>query len=403
MTMKRVLVLNSGSSSIKYQLFDMVTRVRLANGLLERIGEQQSQLTHETHLEKLPSEVSVVEQTIADHREGMQLITNIFEDSKTESLTRSLLGVGHRVVHGGESFRGPTLINDQVMDSIRKLNPLAPLHNPANVMGIEVSMSAFPEVPQVAVFDTAFHQTLPPVAYHYALPYHLYEQYRIRRYGFHGTSHHYVAKQVAAYLERPLEDLNMIVLHLGSGASATAISKGHSRDTSMGLTPLAGLVMGTRSGDLDPAIIFHLGEATGKSVAEINQLLNQQSGLKGICGVNDMREVLEMADAGDELARLAVEMFTYRIKKYLGAYYAVMGRLDAIAFTGGIGENSAEIRYRSCDGLDALGITVDRQRNAKGQPGSFEIQSSDAHVKILVVQTNEELEIAEQTMDCIKG
>ena len=244
--MKRVLVLNSGSSSIKYQLFDMVTRVRLANGLLERIGEQQSQLTHETHLEELPSEVSVVEQTIADHREGMQLIANIFEDSKTESLTRSLLGIGHRVVHGGESFRGPTLINDQVMDSIRELNPLAPLHNPANVMGIEVSMSAFPEVPQVAVFDTAFHQTLPPVAYHYALPYDLYQQYRIRRYGFHGTSHHYVAKQVAAYLERPLEDLNMIVLHLGSGASATAISKGHSRDTSMGLTPLAGLVMGGR-------------------------------------------------------------------------------------------------------------------------------------------------------------
>ncbi len=403
MTMKRVLVLNSGSSSIKYQLFDMVTRVRLANGLLERIGERQSQLTHETHLEKLPSEVSVVEQTISDHREGMQLITNIFEDSKTESLTRSLLGIGHRVVHGGESFRGPTLINDRVMDSIRKLNPLAPLHNPANVMGIEVSMSAFPEVPQVAVFDTAFHQTLPPVAYHYALPHDLYQQYGIRRYGFHGTSHRYVAKQVAAYLERPLEDLNMIVLHLGSGASATAISKGHSRDTSMGLTPLAGLVMGTRSGDLDPAIIFHLGEATGKSVAEINQLLNQQSGLKGICGVNDMREVLEMADTGDERARLAVEMFTYRIKKYVGAYYAVMGHLDAIAFTGGIGENSAEIRRRSCDGLDALGITVDGERNAKGQPGSFEIQSSDARVKILVVQTNEELEIAEQTVDCIKG
>lgn len=394
--MKQVLVINSGSSSIKYELFDMTDRTALASGLLERIGEPESRLKHEAYSGST-REKQVFEEPITDHGQGMKLIGRVLAQDERFRDGSRLVGIGHRAVHGGETFTQPTLIDDSVIESIRQLVPLAPLHNPANLTGIEVARAAFPDVPQVAVFDTAFHQTLPRHAYHYAIPRSLYEQFHIRRYGFHGTSHHYVAKQVATHLGIPLEALNAIVFHLGNGASATAIKEGKSVDTSMGFTPLEGLVMGTRSGDLDPAIVFHVAKMAGKSLKEVDDLLNKESGLKGVCGANDMREVMSLAKAGDDLAQLAVDMFTYRIKKYLGAYFAVLGRVDAIAFTAGIGENSPEIRHQSCDTLEQLGLIIDHQRNSSRERGIREIQSDSSRVKILVVPTDEELEIAEQT------
>ncbi len=313
-----------------------------------------------------------------------------------------LFGIGHRVVHGGEEFREPTLIDDAVIAAIRRKIPLAPLHNPANLLGIEVTRARRPDVPQVAVFDTAFHHSLPPHAYHYAIPYQLYESLQIRRYGFHGTSHQYVANTAASHLGKPLESLNLITLHLGNGASAAAVERGRSVDTSMGMTPLEGLMMGTRCGDLDPAIVFFLATTGGKTLEEVEGLLNSQGGLRGICGVNDMREALESAASGDDRARLAIEMYAYRIKKYIGAYLAVLGRVDALIFTAGIGENSAEIRARSCAGLAGLGIEIDPARNGERVDGVHEIQREGSPVKILVVPTNEELEIAEETVACIQ-
>ncbi len=281
--------------------------------------------------------------------------------------------------------------------------PLAPLHNPANLLGIEVALESAPEVPQVAVFDTAFHQSLPPYAFRYALPQDWYERHRIRRYGFHGTSHGYVAGQAAAHLNKPLTSVNLITLHLGNGASVAAIKNGNSVDTSMGLTPLEGLIMGTRSGDIDPAIIFYLVRKADLSQNEIESLLNKHSGLKGVCGVNDMREIAQLADKGDEPARLAIEMYCYRIKKYIGAYYAVLGDVDALVFTAGIGENAAGIRLQSCEGLAHLGIEIDEKKNEFNTSGIFEIQSDASAIKILVIPTDEELEIAEQTVEKIKS
>lgn len=396
--MKQVLVLNSGSSSIKYQLYDMSAGTVISTGLLERIGEPRSRLEHQ----RAGEATSAIEERIEDHRQGMNLIIRVLARTNGFENGRFLVGIGHRVVHGGEMFRSPTLIDDSVVESIRGLTPLAPLHNPANLLGIEVAVAAFPGLPQVGVFDTAFHQTLPRYAYHYAIPRSYYEQFHVRRYGFHGTSHHYVAKRVARHLRRPLEQLNLIVFHLGNGASATAVRDGQSVDTSMGLTPLEGLIMGTRSGDLDPAVVFHLGKITGKSLADLDQLLNKESGLKGICGENDMREVMSLAAAGNGLAKLAIDMFVYRIKKYLGAYLAALGRVDAIAFTAGIGENSPEIRTEVCANLENLGIALDRERNLASQDSVREIQSAASRVKVLVVPTDEELEIAEQTLACIE-
>jgi len=277
------------------------------------------------------------------------------------------------------------------------------LHNPANLMGIQVALQFAPNVPQIAVFDTAFHQSVPPQAFHYALPHDLYDNHKIRRYGFHGTSHGYVAKQAALYLKQALDTLNLITLHLGNGASVTAIEKGKSVDTSMGMTPLEGLIMGTRSGDIDPAIIFYLVRETGLSNDEMETLLNKHSGLKGICGVNDMREVTRWAAEGNEQARLALEMYCYRIKKYIGAYQAVLGDVDALVFTGGIGENAADIRARSCDGLSRMGIEVDEIKNNLKASYVREIQRNRCSVRILVIPTDEELEIAEQTVEKIKS
>jgi acetate kinase len=311
--------------------------------------------------------------------------------------------IGHRVVHGGESFREPTLISETVLKQIRDMIPLAPLHNPANVMGIDVALQQAPDIPQVAVFDTAFHQSIPAHAWRYALPDRLYTEQRVRRYGFHGTSHHYVATQAASRLGKPLESLNLITLHLGNGASAAAISQGKSVDTSMGMTPLEGLIMGTRCGDMDPAIHFYLGRTTGMDNDEIESLLNKESGLKGICAANDMREVHRLADAGNAQARLALDMYCYRIKKYIGAYYAALGRLDAVVFTGGIGENDTWVREHCCAGLAALGIKLDKEKNASTGSKSFDIHREGSPVSLLVIPTNEELEIALQAISCIRN
>jgi acetate kinase len=398
----KILVLNSGSSSIKYQLFDMRTKTVLASGIIEQIGERQSRLTHQTRSDQGNMDEIIKTEAVADHLAGFQLMGGVLKDSGALRDTGELSGIGHRVVHGGEAFKAPTLINKTVIDTIRQLSPLAPLHNPANLLGIEVAMQSAPQVPHVAVFDTAFHQSLPEHAYCYAIPHDLYKAHQVRRYGFHGTSHGYVAKQAAIMMDRPLDTLNLITLHLGNGASAAAIKDGQCIDTSMGMTPLEGLIMGTRCGDIDPAIIFYLKRKTGLTRDAVESLLNKDSGLKGICGIVDMREVIESAQSGDSRAKLAIEMVCYRIKKYIGAYYAVLGRLDALVFTAGIGEKSALIRAGACQGLSHLGLEVDPAKNESPSKNAFEIQTKTSTAKILVVPTNEELEIAEQTVVCIE-
>jgi acetate kinase len=398
----KILVINSGSSSIKYQLFDMVDKSVLAAGLLEQIGEIGSCLTHWTRSRQNDKQELIKAQPTENHQAGFELIGRVLEESGALSDPGELSGIGHRVVHGGEKFRQPTLIDSEVIEAIRGLIPLAPLHNPANLLGIEVALASARRVPQVAVFDTAFHQSIPSHAARYALPEELYAVHGVRRYGFHGTSHFYVAKQAAIYLKRPLTSLNLITLHLGNGASVTAIKAGKSVDTSMGMTPLEGLVMGTRSGDLDPAIIFYLGRLTGDSPQELETMLNQQSGLKGICGFNDMRQIEQLVAEGNTAAKLAIDMYCYRIKKYIGAYFAALGRLDALVFTGGIGENAAAIRSHCCSGLSQLGIIVDEKKNGPKVGKTIEIQSVKANVRVLVISTDEELEIAKQTEECIK-
>ena len=399
----KIMVINSGSSSIKYQIFDMRERSVLASGLLERIGEPESRLSHQTRSPGHNDPATVEKATaVADHEQGFAVINRVLRDTGALRDMTELAGIGHRVVHGGERFTQPTLIDRAVIDTIRSLIPLAPLHNPANLTGIEVALAGAPGVPQVAVFDTAFHQTLPAQAFHYALPRVLYDDHAVRRYGFHGTSHFYVTKQAARLLNHPLETINLISLHLGNGASATAVQDGRSVDTSMGLTPLEGLVMGTRCGDLDPAIIFYLARETGRSLEAIDALLNKESGLKGLCGVNDMREITRLADEGDAQARLAIDIYVYRLRKYIGSYAAVLGRLDALVFTGGIGENAPGIRAGACRGLNALGIALDEVGNQIRTDGPHEIQRPDSRVKILVIPTNEELEIADQTTLLLK-
>ena len=400
----KIMVINSGSSSIKYQIFDMRDRSVLAAGLLERIGEPECRLSHQTRPSTQAPPATVAKATaVADHEQGFRVINRVLRDTGALNDMTELAGIGHRVVHGGERFTQPTLIDAAVIDTIRTLIPLAPLHNPANLTGIEVALAGAPEVPQVAVFDTAFHQTLPAQAFHYALPRALYDDHAVRRYGFHGTSHFYVTKQAARLLNRPLETVNLISLHLGNGASATAVQDGRSVDTSMGLTPLEGLVMGTRCGDLDPAIIFYLARETGRSLDSIDALLNKESGLKGLCGVNDMREITRLAEAGDARARLAIDIYIYRLRKYIGSYTAVLGRLDALVFTGGIGENAAGIRAGACRNLSALGIALDEERNQTRSGKAREIQSRESRVKILVIPTDEELEIADQTALLLKA
>lgn len=397
----KVLAINSGSSSIKFELFDMQTCEALASGLSERIGEAAGRQTYRLH-EVADSDSELIETTaLKDHQEGVNRIAHWLIESGAIQSASELVGIGHRVVHGGAVFSQPTLINEKVLATIRQLTPLAPLHNPANLRGIEVTMAQWPDTPQVAIFDTAFHHTMPPHAHQYALPAELAKKHQIRRYGFHGTSHKYVSEAAARLLNRPLSEVNLIVLHLGNGASVTAVRGGQSIDTSMGMTPLEGLMMGTRCGDIDPGVVLHLAQVTDNSLSEVDALLNKQSGLLGICGDNDMREVLRRAENGDPQAMLAVEMYTYRIKKYIGAYSAVLPRVDAIVFTAGIGEHSSEIRARSCADLEHLGIRLDADKNSAKKQAEFAIHSENSAVKIFVIPTNEELEIAKQTLHCL--
>ena len=394
----KVVVINSGSSSVKYEVFENSDLSVLSSGSLERIGESESQHTHRAYGPSGAVKETVRRGRVGNHEEGFRFILSMPVDSPVIKSSAELLGIGHRVVHGGEAFREPVLINEDVLETIRDLVPLAPLHNPANLLGIEAARQVFPGVPQVAVFDTAFHQSIPRHAFIYALPYSFYALHRVRRYGFHGTSHLWVAKKAAVHLGKPLTSLNLITLHLGNGASAAAIRQGLSVDTSMGMTPLEGLVMGTRCGDLDPAVSFYLRRATRMPEGDLESLLNKGSGLKGICGANDMREILKMGDRGEPQAQLALELYCYRIKKYIGAYFAVLGQVDAVVFTGGIGENAAPIRKQCCQGLDGLGITVDDRKNEKTYAEVLEIQRDSAPVKVLAVRTREEREIAEQTV-----
>ncbi|MBN2582530.1 MAG: acetate kinase [Planctomycetes bacterium] len=390
----KVLVINAGSSSIKYQLFSMATEAVIAKGLVERIGEAGSRLVQQSDGRK-----KEVARPIADHGAAFKVIVEaLLGDGGAIRAAEEIEAVGHRVVHGAESFTGSVLITASVLDAIRACIPLAPLHNPPNLTGIEAARKLLPDVPHVAVFDTAFHQTMPPVAYVYAIPYALYAEDHIRRYGFHGTSHRYVSERAAEIMGVPLDRFNCITCHLGNGCSMAAIRGGKCVDTSMGLTPLEGLVMGTRSGDLDPAIIFHLANVKGMSFDEINAMLNKASGLIGVSGVsNDMRSLVDAAVGGNKQADLAIDVFAYRIRKYIGSYMAVLGRTDAVILTGGIGENSDAVRDRICRDLDGIGIRYDASKNVGVRGKEVALTTDDSPIRVLVVPTNEELIIARDT------
>lgn len=392
----RVLVLNSGSSSVKYQLLDMRDSSRLAVGLVERIGERTSRLVH-TPLTGGSGEKRERTGPIADHGAALKAVAEELTQDGLGLDSPELAAIGHRVVHGGLRFTEPTVITDEVLTEVERLVPVAPLHNPANIAGIRTAQALRPDLPQVAVFDTAFHTTMPESAARYAIDVKTADAHRIRRYGFHGTSHAYVSRRTAALLGKDPSEVNVIVLHLGNGASASAVAGGRCVETSMGLTPLEGLVMGTRSGDIDPAVTFHLKRVAGMSADEIDELLNKKSGLMGLCGDNDMREIRRRVDEGDERARLAFDIYIHRLKKYIGAYYAVLGRVDAIAFTAGVGENAAPVREAAVAGLEELGLAVDADLNAvrSGEPRL--ISPDHARVAVAVVPTDEELEIAQQT------
>ncbi len=387
---RSVFVINAGSSSLKYQLVDVDAGRALASGLIERIGETTGEAKHE-----VPGSEPVVEQrVIPDHEKAFGWVLRQFERHGPDLERAGLVGVGHRVVQGGARFDRAVRVDDDVQQQIEDLAPLAPLHNPANLQGIRSARATFPGLPHVAVFDTAFHLTIPPAAHRYAIEERVAAEHRVRKYGFHGTSHQYVSRRMAELLGRPLEEVNSIVLHLGNGASATAVRGGRSIETSMGMTPLAGLVMGTRSGDIDPGVVFHLHRVAGMSVDEIDTLLNKRSGLLGMTGTGDMRDVLQAADAGIGRAVEALEIVGHRLRGAVGAYLAHLGRTDAIAFTAGIGENAARVREIALEGLEGLGIVLDPERN-RGR-GERRISADGSPIEVWVVPTNEELEIARQ-------
>jgi len=392
------LVINSGSSSLKYQLIELDDESTLASGAIDRIGEKSSVAKHETGGDKHERELAV-----ADHTEALKVVTDAFAEFGPSLAENPPAVIGHRVVHGGSAFDAATIVTPSVEKKIDELSALAPLHNPANLSGIRAAAEIFPGVPQVAVFDTAFHQTLAPEAYTYAIDAELAAKHGIRRYGFHGTSHKFVSEQAAVFLGRPIEDLKIIVLHLGNGASAAAISGGRSIDTSMGLTPLEGLVMGTRSGDLDPAVLLHLHREAGLGFDELDTLLNKKSGLLGLTGHGDMRDVQELASKGDKAADDALAVWRHRIRHYLGAYVAQLGGLDAVVFTAGVGENNALLRRRALAGLEFLGISVDDNRNELASREARAISPADAAVAVLVIPTNEELEIARQSLAAVSA
>ncbi len=395
----KVLVINAGSSSIKYQLYEMPQADVLAKGSVERIGEKVAKFS-----QTCGDQTQSSERPVADHEEAMTIILAALAGNQGAiSDLAEIESVGHRVVHGGEEFTGSTVINEAVMASIEKFCDLAPLHNPHNLVGIRAAMHKLPAAQQVACFDTAFHASIPEVAYMYALPHELYDKYRIRRYGFHGTSHRYVARRAAQLTGKGKYDINVITCHLGNGCSMAAVSKGRSVDTSMGLTPLEGLVMGTRTGDFDPAILFYLA-GKGYDVKQLNKLCNKESGLVGLSGKsNDMRNLGELAEKGDARAQLAIDVFCYRVRKYIGMYAAVLDGVDAIVFTGGIGENSPAVRAQICGGLVSLGIDVDVKKNQATIRCEGDVSTDTSKAAVLVIPTNEEQAIAKDTYAIVSG
>lgn len=396
-----VLVINAGSSSLKYQLLNPDTQEILAKGLCERIGIDGKF----TYKPTGKTAVKAADVAMPTHSEAIQTVLNALVDKDNGVITsmKEIDAVGHRVVHGGEKFAKSVLITDEVMATIEECNPLAPLHNPANIIGIRACQQLMPGTPMVAVFDTAFHQTMPPVAYTYALPYEYYEQDKVRRYGFHGTSHKYVSQRAAAMLGKPIEELKLISCHLGNGSSITAIDGGKSVDTSMGFTPLAGLPMGTRAGDLDAGILQYLMNKHGMNIDEMLNVLNKKSGVEGISAISSDFRDLENAEAqGNQRAELALRVFDYSVKKYIGAYAAAMGGVDAVIFTAGVGENGPETRESACAGLEFLGIKIDPEKD-KVRGKEMDVSADDAKVRVLVIPTNEELMIAMDTAAIVNG
>ncbi len=396
-----ILVINCGSSSLKFQLIDAETEKMIAKGLCERIGIEGSQLVYQ------PAG-GAKEETVTpmpDHTKAIELVLGALTNEKT-GVVKSLQeigAVGHRIVHGGEKFAASTIITDEVIEAIKACNDLAPLHNPANLIGIDACQKLMPETPMVGVFDTAFHQTMPKEAYLYGLPYEYYEKYQVRRYGFHGTSHSYVSKRAAELLGRNYDDMKIIVCHLGNGASISAVEHGKCVDTSMGLTPLEGLIMGTRSGDIDPAIVEYIAHKENKSIDEVMTVLNKKSGVLGLSGglSSDFRDLEKSYNAGEDRGLRTIRGFSYRVAKYIGAYAAVMNGVDAICFTAGVGENNPLVRSLVCERLGYLGITLDEEKNdIRGE--EKEVSTPDSKVKVLVVPTNEELAIARETFALVK-
>jgi acetate kinase len=396
-----VFVINSGSSSIKYQLISMPEAKTICSGLIERIGLDGSSINHKTFIEGKESSRKV-QLPIPDHTTGLKEAARLLTDPEIGVIKspQEIEVVGHRLVHGGESFSKTAIIDAAVKEKVKSLFPLAPLHNPPNYLGVEVSEQVFTSAKQVGVFDTAFHQTMPPVAYRIAIPNEFYYKYGIRNYGFHGTSHKYVSEKAAEYLNKP--NTKIITIHLGNGCSMSAVKDGRCVDTSMGLGPMNGLIMGTRTGDIDQSIIFHLVKQLGYSLDDVNNILNKKSGMLGLTGYSDMRDVQAEIIKGNEEAKLAYEMYAYHIKKYIGAYAAVLNGIDAIVFTAGVGENDALTRKLVTEDLENLGIHLDEEKNNTRTKGIYEINKADADVKILVVPTNEELEIARQCYELVK-
>jgi acetate kinase len=390
-----IFVINSGSSSIKYQLFQMPSTSPICLGLIERVGYGDATITHKTYIN---GEERIINETmpIPDYETGLNEVNRLLTDPEIGVIknTSDIAAVGHRVVHGGERFTELTQITPEVKEELKQTFQLAPLHNPSAYKGIEVAEKIFTNATQLAVFDTAFHQTRPEKAYRFALPQSYYTEHHIRGYGFHGTSHKYVSEQAVAYLRKP--DAKIISIHLGNGCSMTAIQNGQSLDTSMGFGPLSGLIMGTRTGDIDPTVIFYLVNELGYNINRVSDLVNKQSGMLGLTGFSDMRDITKAIEAGDENAKLAYDMYAYRIKKFIGSYAAVLNGIDAIIFTAGVGENDAQVRQLACDNMQYLGIHIDKDKNYTRQPGIREISTTDSSVKVLVIPTNEELEIANQ-------
>lgn len=391
-----ILLLNAGSSSIKYQVIDADDERVLATGLIERIGETDSDIKHE-----VGGQAFKKTERYADHTEALKAMVAMFQEHGPD--LDAVKAVGHRTVHGGDELTQSCLINDAVVDTLARLSPLAPLHNPAGIQGIRAAQAALPGVPHVAIFDTAFFSSLPAESYTYAIDADLAREYKIRRYGFHGTSHNFVSHEVAEFLGEPYDQLRQIVCHLGNGASMSAISGGVAIDTSMGLTPLPGLVMGTRSGDIDPSVIAYLHRAADLDGDAVDTLLNKKSGLLGLCGYNDMRDVLTQIEAGNAQAKLAFDVYIHRLVFYIGAYIGLLGGVDAVTFTAGVGENSAPVREAVCRRLEGLGFLIDPDRNDVRSKEPRLISTDDSPVKVLIVPTNEELQMAREVKAVIEG